>query len=108
MTPEIHLAVMTAEEIFYALLGGAIGALAKDCLVDGALCLPYKKDGKLYVGFVGGMLIGAFVGIVVDGSFGTALLSGYVGTSVIANLVDGRSFKTKTDEQETSTSSTTS
>lgn len=91
----VNLPEMTLIGALVALTGGAIGALAKDCIVDGALCLPYKKDGKLYVGFIGGMLVGAFVGMVVDGSFGTALLGGYVGTSVIDNLLYGHRFPRK-------------
>jgi hypothetical protein len=74
-------------EILTVALGGIIGGLVKDILVDGALQLPYKKDGYIYVGFIGGAIIGAFVGLVIDGSFITALMAGYTGTSIIQNLV---------------------
>jgi len=83
----VPLPDMPFNEIVVVLLGGALGSLAKDCLKDGMLYLPYIKEKSLYLGFVGGMIVGAFVGIVVDGSFGTALLAGYVGTSVISGLI---------------------
>lgn len=74
--------------------GGALGALAKDCIVDNALELPYKKDGKLFLGFIGASIIGAFVGYLVDGSFITALMSGYAGKSILENLLkDGLTRK---------------
>lgn len=83
-------------EIVAVIAGGAIGALVKDSLQDGALKLPYCKDGKLYLGFLGGMIVGAFVGVVIDGSFVTALLGGYTGTSVIANLLDSKNGTLRT------------
>ena len=82
-----NLPEMPISDVIIAFLGGALGSLAKDCLKDGVLYLPYIKEKSLYLGFVGGMIVGAFVGIVVDGSFGTALLAGYVGTSVISGLI---------------------
>jgi len=78
---------LTVVEILTVALGGIIGGLVKDILVDGAIQLPYKKDGYIYLGFIGGAIIGAFVGIAIDGSFVTALMGGYTGTSIIQNLV---------------------
>ncbi len=75
------------QEIILVCLGGFIGALVKDAFADGAFELPYKKDGKIYLGFIGGGLIGIFVGLVFDGNFLSALVSGYMGTSLIATLV---------------------
>lgn len=74
-------------EILTVALGGIIGGLVKDILIDGAIQLPYKKDGYVYLGFIGGAVIGAFIGLVIDGSFITALMAGYTGTSIIQNLV---------------------
>ena len=69
------------------ILAGSVGALAKDLVVDGSVQLPFLKDGKWYLGFLGGMIIGAFVGYIVDNSPLTAALSGYVGVSAIAQLL---------------------
>jgi hypothetical protein len=74
-------------EILTVALGGIIGGLVKDILIDGAIQLPYKKDGYVYLGFIGGAIVGAFIGLVIDGSLVTAMLAGYTGTSVIGNLL---------------------
>jgi len=96
MPPVIEIANASVIEIVAVVVGGAIGALVKDTLQDGALKLPYIRDGKLYLGFLGGMVVGAFVGVVVDGSFITALLGGYMGTSVISNLLDSKDATLRT------------
>lgn len=96
MPPVLNIPDLTGLEVLVVVLGGAIGALVKDTLQDGALKLPYCKEGKLYLGFLGGMIVGAFVGVVVDGSFITALLGGYTGTSVIANLYDNKNSTLRT------------
>ncbi len=80
-----HLLVLS--EGIQVALGGAIGALAKDCLVDNALELPFRRDGKLFLGFIGAAIVGAFIGYVVDGSFLTAMLGGYSGKSVVEQLL---------------------
>jgi len=99
-----NLPEMPISDVIIAFLGGALGSLAKDCLKDGVLYLPYIKEKSLYLGFIGGMIVGAFVGIVVDGSFGTALLGGYVGTSVISNLVPPEIPPEKDDKKKNITS----
>ncbi len=80
-------AYINIESALLVAFGGFIGAVIKDSIKDGALVLPYKQDGKLFLGFIGGGLVGMFVGLVFDGNFMTALVSGYMGTSVIGNLV---------------------
>ena len=67
--------------------GGGLGALAKDCIADNSLELPYKKDGKLFLGFIGAAIVGSFIGYLVDGSFITALMAGYSGKSVLEKLL---------------------
>ena len=69
------------------ILAGAVGALAKDIVSDGCVQLPFLKDGKWFLGFFGGIIIGAFVGFVVDHSPLTAGLAGYVGVSAITHLL---------------------
>lgn len=88
---------LNVESMLAVAFGGFIGAVIKDGIKDGALVLPYKSDGKLYLGFIGGGLVGSFVGLVFDGNFLTALVSGYMGTSILANLGQSNS-QTKTQK----------
>ena len=74
-------------EIIKTAIGGGLGAIIKDILEDGHLVLPENKDGKLYLGCIGGLIIGAVAGYFIDGSFVTAFMGGYVGKSVIENLM---------------------
>jgi len=85
--------VLTITEIFTVALAGAFGSFIKDILHDGYLQIPEIKDKQIYLGFLGGALVGAFVGIVIDGSFLTALMAGFTGTSVVAKLAVGRKIK---------------
>lgn len=75
------------DQWYLLILGGALGAIAKDIVQDGRLKLPSIKDDDLVLGFIGGALVGAFVGYAVDHSVLTATLSGYVGTSTIQHLL---------------------
>jgi fluoride ion exporter CrcB/FEX len=77
---------ISTSEIIRVAIGGAIGALAKDIFVDGCLQLPEIKEKKIYLGFIGGLLIGVFVGISIDGTFVTALTAGFTGASIITKL----------------------
>lgn len=79
--------IMTEQEILILFLAGAVGALVADILEDGALTLPKIMDGKLILGSIGGMVVGATAGYLVDGSIITAFLSGYAGKSAIENLL---------------------
>jgi len=74
-------------EILEIFTAGAFGALIKEIMDDGALQIPFKKDGKLYLGFIGSMIIGGFVGWVKDGSLLTAAMAGFIGFSVISSLI---------------------
>ena len=78
---------LTLAEGITVALGGMAGALAKDCLVDNALELPFKKEGKLYLGFIGAAVVGAFIGYVIDGSLVTAMMAGYTGKGVLEQLL---------------------
>lgn len=69
------------------LLMGAIGAMVKDILEDGSLKLPSIVRGKLFLGFVGSVLIGAIVGYLVDHSPLMAFFAGYTGFSTLSNLM---------------------
>ena len=72
--------------VIYFFLAGAAGALVKDLLIDNTLELPKRVDGKIALGFIGGMLIGGFVGWAVDQSILMAALAGFSGTSILENL----------------------
>lgn len=78
---------ITTNELVMVAIAGAFGSLVKDILVDGCIQIPEIKEKKLYLGFIGGALIGSFVGMMIDGSFLTALMAGYTGTSVVSKLV---------------------
>lgn len=78
---------MPYKEVIEVVFGGMIGSLIKDLVEDGCLTLPWKTDGKLSLGFIGGMIIGGAVGYVIDGNFITAFLAGYAGGSVIESLL---------------------
>ncbi len=95
MIPQINL-TSPLDFVFIA-LGGIAGAFVKEIVNDGGLEIPYIKDGKIMLGFIGSCIIGSFVGIVIDGSFLTAALAGYTGSSLIKNLV--LSIPKKTDER---------
>ena len=69
---------------------GALGAIAKDILVDNKLVLPKNKEGVLYLGCLGGMIIGALAGYLVDNDPVTAFLGGYSGVQIITSLVNNK------------------
>ncbi len=69
------------------LLAGAAGSLVHEVVVDGSVRLPYLDGGRFYLGFFGGMIIGAFVGLLVDNNLLTALFAGYTGVSTIKHLL---------------------
>ena len=87
-------------EILIVALGGAIGALAKDCIEDNAIMLPHIQDGKLFLGFIGAIIVGGFVGLAFDGNFVTAALAGYTGKSVLENLLNKGGIKARVLNQE--------
>ncbi len=69
------------------LIAGGLGALAKDCVQDNKIQLPFLKDGYFDLGFIGAMFVGAFVGFVVDHDPLSAALGGYVGISLLDNVL---------------------
>jgi hypothetical protein len=69
------------------LLAGAAGAIIKDILTDNALELPKIVSGKICLGGIGGIIVGAVAGYSVDGSLITAFMGGYAGSSIIQGLV---------------------
>lgn len=86
------------------LLIGAAGALVKMIIEDGGLILPCVKDGKCYLGFIGGALIGAAAGALTDGEPVAIFLGGYAGTSLITfltrNQANGKTTETQSIEAQ--------
>ena len=91
---------LSFNEMCLMALAGAIGSVVKDILTDGALVIPYKQDGKLFLGCIGGAIIGSFVGMAVDGSFVEALFGGYAGMSIIENLVNRSKSVARTHDKK--------
>jgi len=69
---------------------GALGAFVKDVLKDNKVSLPYFKGGYLYLGCIGGMVVGALAGYLVDNDPVTAFLGGYAGSEIIKSLINGK------------------
>lgn len=79
---------MNVYEVILLFIFGALGALIRLLSRQGGkLELPYLRNGQLYLGFLGSLIIGAGVGFVVDGSLITAFLAGYTGSSLLSKLV---------------------
>lgn len=91
---------METESFLLTFLAGALGAIAKDIIQDNEIQLPKKVDGRLALGFLGGMITGGLAGYLIDGSFVTAFMGGYTGASVIAGLTQTKADK-KQDNKET-------
>jgi len=74
-------------EIIILLIAGGLGALAKDCVQDNKIQLPFFKDGYFDMGFLGAMIVGAFVGFIVEHDPLSAALGGYVVISILDNVL---------------------
>lgn len=65
---------------------GALGGLASVILTPGGIELPKIKGGKLYLGPIGGILLGAIAGVVGDSNPINALIYGIGGGHVLSGL----------------------
>lgn len=74
-------------EILAIFGAGAVGALISDIIQDNCLVMPSFKDEKLFLGCIGGILIGGVAGYLIDGSMVTAFMGGFVGKSIIISLI---------------------
>jgi hypothetical protein len=74
-------------EILTILIAGAVGALVSDILQDNCLIMPEIKSGKIYLGFFGGLVIGAIAGYLIDGSAVTAFMGGFTGKAIVIALL---------------------
>jgi hypothetical protein len=87
------------EQFILNALIGAAGSLVKMIIEDGGIQLPTFKGGKIYLGGVGGMIIGMAAGMIADHDYVTTFLGGFAGTSVINYLVASQG---KTTNQQAS------
>ena len=69
---------------------GAAGAFVKDILKDNKISIPHIEEGYLYLGCIGGIVIGAIAGYYVDNDPMTAFLGGYAGSQIITSLVSSK------------------
>ena len=82
--------MMLLKDWYILLLAGGAGAFVKDVLKDNRLRLPHYNKGYLYLGCVGGIIIGGFAGYVVDNDPVTAFLGGYAGYQIIESLINNK------------------
>ena len=80
-------------------LMGAAGAIIKDVLKDNKISLPFIDGKEIYLGCIGGIIIGAFAGYFVDNDPVTAFLGGYAGSQIIQGLVIS-TVKTKEEKEK--------
>ena len=78
---------------------GALGALIRDITDDDGLQLPTLTQGKFYLGFVGGMIIGGVAGMISGDSLLGALTAGFAGYSVIVSALGGKA-QTESKKEE--------
>ena len=76
---------------------GVAGAFVKDTLKDNKIQMPHFKEGYLYLGCIGGMILGGMAGYAVDNDPMTAFLGGYAGSQVIQSLVTPKKDSPKAD-----------
>ena len=72
------------------LLSGGAGALTKEILGENSLQLPKLFNGKIFLGFIGSIFVGAAVGLIVDHSPLTAFFAGYTGFSAAGALLSSK------------------
>ena len=84
-------------------LAGALGALCKDIFKDNAIEIPRWNNGKLGLGFLGGMIIGGGAGMYIDGSFITAFMAGFTGVAILQGVLDGKMTINNEEEEEKKT-----
>jgi len=70
-----------------------MGAFVKETVDDNAIELPKKFEGKLFLGFIGSIMIGAILGYIVNNSPITAFFGGYAGVGTLEKLLKNKSIK---------------
>jgi hypothetical protein len=69
-------------ELLLLFIAGGAGAIAKEIFKKGFLVAPQIKQKKIFLGFIGSLVLGGLVGIIVDHSPLTAFFGGYTGFSL--------------------------
>jgi len=67
---------------------GALGGLISLILNDGCLELPKKIDGKIYLGGLSALILGALAGYFTDGSLLAAFIGGFTGKEMVTKLLN--------------------
>lgn len=73
--------------LLYALCGG-VGGLVSEYMAHGCLEIPSIKDKKLYLGSLGGVMIGAITGIIGDHDYINSFVYGCFGITILRRLLD--------------------
>jgi len=73
-------------------LFGALGGLTAIILQANTLEIPKKLNGKICLGFIGGMIIGGVAGMCIDGQPLTAFMGGFMGKEVLHRFMDLKEF----------------
>jgi len=68
-------------------IAGALGALVR-VLLSGAVQLPRVKRGRLYLGFITDMALGAVIGAAIDHHWLTAFAVALAGRTTAAEILD--------------------
>jgi len=83
---------MIGEVILFAFAGAAGGLIRAIITGEGVLPLPKLRRGRLDLGFLSAVVIGAFAGVLAPYELGVngliAAMAGYIGTDAIENLFE--------------------
>jgi hypothetical protein len=71
---------------------GVLGAVANIALGERAVVLPRVEDGKLYLGFIGNLVVALAMAYVVGHDFRTAFFAAVCGTTTL------RAFKQRIED----------
>jgi len=90
--------ILTLQAIALFLVG-SLGALIRDITDDDGLQLPRITEGKFYLGFIGGAIVGGVAGLLSGDSFLGALTAGFAGYAVILSALGGCGTPTPKKEE---------
>lgn len=68
-------------------LAGMLGSFTADVFTDNCVEMPSFKNNKLYLGWIGGAIIGGFAALLIDGAFITAFMAGFIGKDIITRFI---------------------
>ncbi len=83
---ELLAALHSAAPFIRCTAAGVLGALANIALDDRAVVLPRVEDGRLYLGFIGNLIVSVAMAYVVNHDFRTAFFAAVCGTTTLRAL----------------------